>query len=147
MPNQNAKDVLAAVTDGRGPDAVLEVVGVPDAIKTALDLVRPWGAISSCGVHYDEIALPGNLLYGKVRIWLAALRGFSRLKIMHRMFGSNSGAVRSAHSSQRPSSCSSSTRNSSNLSSRTMCRSSAGQSTTSSLRSARSSRLCSVSRN
>jgi threonine dehydrogenase-like Zn-dependent dehydrogenase len=39
------KDVLAKATDGRGPDAVLEVVGNSPALMTAIEMVRPWGAL------------------------------------------------------------------------------------------------------
>jgi threonine dehydrogenase-like Zn-dependent dehydrogenase len=40
-------------TDGRGVDAVLEVVGAPSAMRLAVDLVRPGGVVSSVGVHTD----------------------------------------------------------------------------------------------
>ncbi|RDW71331.1 hypothetical protein BP6252_07894 [Coleophoma cylindrospora] len=45
---------IKEVTDGRGADAVIEVVGLKPALKTAFDLIRPWGVISSIGVHNDE---------------------------------------------------------------------------------------------
>ncbi|KAK3388234.1 chaperonin 10-like protein [Sordaria brevicollis] len=43
------------VTEGRGADAVIEVVGSRPALKTAVELVRPFGVISSIGVQgaYD----------------------------------------------------------------------------------------------
>lgn len=43
------------VTEGRGADAVIEVVGSRPALKTAYELLRPFGVISSIGVqgHYD----------------------------------------------------------------------------------------------
>ncbi len=40
-----------AATGGRGADAVLEVVGAPSALRSAYDLVRPGGTISSVGCH------------------------------------------------------------------------------------------------
>ena len=43
------------VTDGRGADAVIEVVGLSPALRTAFDLLRPWGVISSIGVHNAEV--------------------------------------------------------------------------------------------
>jgi len=43
------------VTQGRGADAVIEVVGLSPALRTAFDLVRPWGVISSIGVHNGEV--------------------------------------------------------------------------------------------
>jgi len=43
------------VTDGRGADVVIEVVGLSPALKTAFDILRPWGIISSIGVHNGEV--------------------------------------------------------------------------------------------
>ena len=45
------KEIILKNTDGRGADAVMEVVGSPDALKLAIDLLRPGGIISSVGVH------------------------------------------------------------------------------------------------
>ena len=42
------------VTDGRGLDVVLELVGQKAALQLAYDLVRPGGVISSIGVHSAE---------------------------------------------------------------------------------------------
>ncbi|RJE27582.1 alcohol dehydrogenase [Aspergillus sclerotialis] len=53
------------LTDGRGADAVIEVVGLSPALRTAFDLLRPWGIISSVGVHNGEIPWDGNEAYGK----------------------------------------------------------------------------------
>jgi len=53
------------VTEGRGADAVIEVVGLSPALKTAFDLIRPWGVISSIGVHNGDIPWTGNQAYGK----------------------------------------------------------------------------------
>jgi threonine dehydrogenase-like Zn-dependent dehydrogenase len=47
-------EVLRAMTDGRGADAALEVVGSPAATRTAVDLVRPGGVVASVGVHTEE---------------------------------------------------------------------------------------------
>lgn len=44
------------LTDGRGADAVIEVVGLSPALRTAFDLLRPWGVISSVGVHNAEVS-------------------------------------------------------------------------------------------
>jgi threonine dehydrogenase-like Zn-dependent dehydrogenase len=46
------------VTEGRGADAVIEVVGLSPALKTAYDLLRPFGVISSIGVHNAEVRKP-----------------------------------------------------------------------------------------
>jgi threonine dehydrogenase-like Zn-dependent dehydrogenase len=47
----NVKEELMNQTNGRGADAVLEVVGSADALRLAIDLLRPGGIISSVGVH------------------------------------------------------------------------------------------------
>jgi threonine dehydrogenase-like Zn-dependent dehydrogenase len=47
-------DVVREATDGRGADAVLEVVGSPSATRLAVDLVRPGGVVASVGVHTEE---------------------------------------------------------------------------------------------
>jgi threonine dehydrogenase-like Zn-dependent dehydrogenase len=46
---------IKEVTDGRGADVAIEVVGLSPALKTAFDLIRPWGIISSIGVHNGEV--------------------------------------------------------------------------------------------
>ena len=51
---------VKSVTDGRGADVVIEVVGLSPALRTAFDLLRPWGIISSIGVHNGEVICPGD---------------------------------------------------------------------------------------
>jgi threonine dehydrogenase-like Zn-dependent dehydrogenase len=49
-------DVAAAIleaTDGRGADAALEIVGSPEALRLAFDLVRPGGVVAVAGVHHE----------------------------------------------------------------------------------------------
>ncbi|GCB17629.1 probable zinc-binding alcohol dehydrogenase Rv1895 [Aspergillus awamori] len=53
------------LTEGRGADAVIEVVGLSPALKTGYDLLRPFGTISSVGVHNGEIPWNGCEAYGK----------------------------------------------------------------------------------
>lgn len=53
------------LTDGRGADAVIEGVGHADALRTAFDLLRPWGVLSSFGVHNADVPWTGNEAYGK----------------------------------------------------------------------------------
>lgn len=53
------------LTDGRGADAVIEVVGHSSALDMAFNLLRPWGVVSSVGVHNGEIPWTGNQAYGK----------------------------------------------------------------------------------
>lgn len=54
------------VTDGRGADIVVEVVGLSPALRTAFDVVRPFGVISSIGVHNAEVrATDGSACRGR----------------------------------------------------------------------------------
>lgn len=53
------------LTDGRGADVVIEVVGLSPALKMGYELLRPWGVISSVGVHNAEIPWDGNDAYNK----------------------------------------------------------------------------------
>lgn len=46
--------VLKEATDGRGADAVMEVVGSAAAGRMAVDLVGPGGTIATVGVHTEE---------------------------------------------------------------------------------------------
>ncbi|KAH7489979.1 hypothetical protein FOMA001_g3882 [Fusarium oxysporum f. sp. matthiolae] len=61
----NPVDAIKAATNGRGADVVLEVVGGPEPFQLCLDLVRPFGAISSVGVQSKPLTLHGPTLYGK----------------------------------------------------------------------------------
>lgn len=53
------------LTNGRGADVVIEVVGHSSALEMGFDLLRPWGTISSVGVHNGAIPWTGNQAYGK----------------------------------------------------------------------------------
>jgi threonine dehydrogenase-like Zn-dependent dehydrogenase len=44
------------VTEGRGADVVIEVVGLSAALKMGFEILRPWGVISSVGVHNAEVS-------------------------------------------------------------------------------------------
>jgi threonine dehydrogenase-like Zn-dependent dehydrogenase len=59
------KSTLLAACDNRGPDVVLEVVGHPGALYSALELVRKAGVVSSCGVHIAPLTMVGDDLYAK----------------------------------------------------------------------------------
>ncbi|KAG5968647.1 hypothetical protein E4U57_005176 [Claviceps arundinis] len=63
-PEGMKKEVLEA-TNGRGADMVVEVVGLSPALRTAFELVRPFGVISSIGVHNAEIPWTGTEGYDK----------------------------------------------------------------------------------
>lgn len=56
---------IKAASDGRGADVVMEVVGHADAFQLAFDMIRPWGQISSIGVHTEMINMNGLMMYGK----------------------------------------------------------------------------------
>lgn len=43
----------------------MEVVGHADAFQLCFDMIRPWGCISSIGVHTETFPVNGLLLYGK----------------------------------------------------------------------------------
>jgi threonine dehydrogenase-like Zn-dependent dehydrogenase len=45
------------LTEGRGADVVIEVVGLSPALKMGFELLRPWGVISSVGVHNGEVRI------------------------------------------------------------------------------------------
>jgi threonine dehydrogenase-like Zn-dependent dehydrogenase len=66
------KEVLR-ITSGRGADAVLEVVGHESALLHAIELVRPFGVVSSCGVHTHTLSLVGSQLYAKKYVILQLL--------------------------------------------------------------------------
>ncbi len=47
-------ETLQSATEGRGADAVMEVVGSPAAGKLAVKLIRPGGIIATVGVHTEQ---------------------------------------------------------------------------------------------
>lgn len=65
LPANELKDAVLKATEGRGADAACEVVGHGSALDTAIDVVRPYGTIASCGLHTHDVTIPGLTLYGK----------------------------------------------------------------------------------
>jgi threonine dehydrogenase-like Zn-dependent dehydrogenase len=59
------RDRVKELTDGRGADVVIEVVGHSSALRMGFEMLRPWGIMSSVGVHNGEIPWTGNEAYGK----------------------------------------------------------------------------------
>lgn len=57
--NDSPVEKIKAASGGRGADVVLEVVGHADAF------IRPWGQISSIGVHTEMLPLNRLHCYGK----------------------------------------------------------------------------------
>jgi threonine dehydrogenase-like Zn-dependent dehydrogenase len=47
----DVKEEIGNSTNGRGADAVMEVVGSEQSLKLAMNILRPGGTISSVGVH------------------------------------------------------------------------------------------------
>lgn len=62
---QGLGERVKELTNGRGADTVIEVVGSTAALQTAFELLRPWGNISSVGVHHGEIPWTGDQAYRK----------------------------------------------------------------------------------
>lgn len=62
---QGLRERVKALTDGRGADVVIEVVGHSSALRMGFEMLRPWGMMSSVGVHNGEIPWTGNEAYGK----------------------------------------------------------------------------------
>jgi len=61
-----SKDVVRRWTNGVGFNAVLEVVGNNSALTLAYDLVRPFGCITSVGVHGEtQLPFTGQQMYSK----------------------------------------------------------------------------------
>ncbi|KAK9449722.1 alcohol dehydrogenase [Limtongia smithiae] len=56
---------IRAVTDGRGADIVIEAVGAESALRSAFDISRPFGCISSIGVHNSAIPFSATEAYNK----------------------------------------------------------------------------------
>ncbi|KAH6678766.1 chaperonin 10-like protein [Plectosphaerella plurivora] len=56
---------IREATGGRGADVALEVVGMPDAMRLCIDMVRPFGHVSSVGVQTADLTLHGPTLYSK----------------------------------------------------------------------------------
>lgn len=52
---EGLKRRISEETEGRGADVVLEVVGNSKALRMGFDILRPWGVISSVGVHNAEV--------------------------------------------------------------------------------------------
>lgn len=62
---QGLDERVKELTNGRGADTVIEVVGLTAALQTAFELLRPWGNISSVGVHNGEIPWTATQAYEK----------------------------------------------------------------------------------
>ncbi|QRW05298.1 alcohol dehydrogenase zinc-binding domain protein [Ceratobasidium sp. AG-Ba] len=62
----DASNVSNELSNGHGCDAVLEIVGNNSALELAYTLIRPFGVISSVGVHtHPQFPINGDALYSK----------------------------------------------------------------------------------
>jgi 2-desacetyl-2-hydroxyethyl bacteriochlorophyllide A dehydrogenase len=52
-PPDEAGEIVAELTDGRGADVAIDAVGGPGPLQAACDLVRRRGRIVSVGAHFD----------------------------------------------------------------------------------------------
>lgn len=66
--SEGMRNRIKEVTDGRGADAVIEVVGLSPALRTAFDLLRPHGVISSIGVHNAEVGISDSRQRAKLNV-------------------------------------------------------------------------------
>jgi len=94
--NENPIEIIHKFTDGRGADAVLEVVGNKNAGRLAFDLVRPGGIFSTVGVHTEnEMAFSPVEAYNKnityksdavplVSIWKNCCQLFNQKNMIYR---------------------------------------------------------------
>ncbi|OQE22572.1 hypothetical protein PENSTE_c010G08814 [Penicillium steckii] len=55
LGKDDPKEHIMKVTNNRGADAVVEVVGNKAALRSAFELLRPCGILSSVGFHQDEL--------------------------------------------------------------------------------------------
>ena len=62
----DALEQVREMTEGRGADSVLEVVGTPEATRLAFELARPGGVIAAAGVHTElQLAFSPGEAYDK----------------------------------------------------------------------------------
>lgn len=57
--------IIHTATEGRGADAVIEVVGNKAAMRSAFDLLRPCGVLSSIGFHQGDLPFTALEAYQK----------------------------------------------------------------------------------
>src|SRR5947209_571191 len=54
----NAGEEIKRLTNGKGVDAAIEVLGTLGSFESALRVLRPVGTLSSLGVYYGKLAIP-----------------------------------------------------------------------------------------
>jgi threonine dehydrogenase-like Zn-dependent dehydrogenase len=65
LGQDDIQGIILKATGGRGADAVIEVVGNQAALKSAFDLLRPCGTLSSIGFHQSDLPFTGLDCYVK----------------------------------------------------------------------------------
>lgn len=65
LGRDDIKTTILQATDGRGADAVIEVVGNQAALRSAFDLLRPCGVLSSIGFHQGDLPFSALESYQK----------------------------------------------------------------------------------
>jgi 2-desacetyl-2-hydroxyethyl bacteriochlorophyllide A dehydrogenase len=67
LTEEQPRDVIKQATDGRGVDAVVDAVGHPDALDTAIRLARKAGTVVAIGVYAEPCQVHMGL------VWIKAL--------------------------------------------------------------------------
>ncbi len=62
---ENAVEKVKALTHGRGTDAVIEAVGIPETFELCQSLVAPGGTIANVGVHGKSVDLHLESLWSR----------------------------------------------------------------------------------
>lgn len=65
LGQDQVEQIVREATHGRGADAVIEVVGNKAALRSAFDLLRPCGVLSSLGFHQGELPFSALETYQK----------------------------------------------------------------------------------
>jgi len=66
---EEAVERVRALTSGFGVHSVLECVGTDQAMRTAIGIVRPGGAVGRVGVpHYDAVPASGQMFYNNITV-------------------------------------------------------------------------------
>lgn len=65
LGKDDVPQTILEATEGRGADAVVEVVGNKAALRAAFDLTRQCGFVSSIGFHQGEVPFLASECYAK----------------------------------------------------------------------------------
>jgi threonine dehydrogenase-like Zn-dependent dehydrogenase len=65
LGQDDIQGTIMAETDGRGADAVVELVGNTAALRSAFDMLRPSGTLSSIGFHQGDLPFTALECYQK----------------------------------------------------------------------------------